>query len=104
MPVRGHFSVLLAEFEHVHCLVFALLKIPDVEIFVLVHSEELAQAGLELVGFQERGGLFFCSFALTVVIMHQTPLNVHDAELACVVPNCNWRTVRLVIKSKQKEL
>lgn len=90
--------MLLAKFEHVHSLVFALLQIPNVEILVLVHDEELAQAGLELVALQERSGGFFYVFALTVVEMHQTPLDAHDAELACIVPNCNWCSIRLVIE------
>jgi hypothetical protein len=81
--------VLLAEFEHVNRLVLAFLQIPNVEVLVLVYSKELAQAGLELVALQEGGGLFFCVFALTVVIVHQTPFDVNDTEFAGVVPDCS---------------
>ena len=94
--------VLLAEVYHVSWLCSALLQVPNLEVFRLINSEELADAcskprlSLRLL----RALLLFLTnllWLISLVEIQLTPLDLSDRSLAFLVPNSHGARIVLVI-------
>lgn len=84
-----------------HWFVLVLGQIEYQEILRLIDNEELTQAGHKLAL-----NVGLCYFSVVVTEEQRAPLNLHNWELANVVPQGDWSSVVVMEypKTKMKEM
>lgn len=87
--------VLLRETDHARRFVHVSRDVPNVEIFCRVHHKELAQP------VHEASAALQGLLALVApIVVHRTPIDLHDWQWACIAPHCDGRCVRVVVDAK----
>lgn len=71
--------MLLPEIDRLHRLVFLFAQVPDVEVLSGVNHEEFTQAGHQATAK--------VAAHVVAVVVHQTPVDLHDWVLASIVPD-----------------
>ena len=98
------------ELSHMGGLMDGLLQVPDLEVFVLVDGKELTVAGCKFYilqlfcfSFPFRNSLLLLRRDRTgsiVLEVEETPLDLGDRVVAGVVPDCQGRSVVLIVDPK----
>ena len=101
--------MLVAEVNYVRWFVLRLRQVPDLEVFVLVDGEELAQTSCkprlvvsEVLRALEVLVVFVVVVDVLVFEVEQTPLNLSDGKCTLVVPHRYWSCVLGVKQSKTR--
>ena len=91
--------VLLAETDDAGWLIHIPRNVPNVEVLRRVHHKELTEP-IHKAGAATEGLL---TLACPVVIVHRTPINLHNRQRACIAPNSDGRGVRIVVYTKDSQ-
>lgn len=86
--------MLFLELDHVSGLGGRFLQVPDLELFLLINAEELAEAGSKAlrVAHGDQSLLIFCLLEVELA-----PLDLGNRALALMVPNRKGRGKALVV-------
>lgn len=80
----------IAKFDNMSGFILALGKVPDLEVFILINSKELADSGGKpcfIITKVLRPLEVFICFYLRILEVKKTPLDLSDWKLALMVPH-----------------